>query len=58
MPPGQGVELYTALRLRGTEVQLVTYPREPHGLRERAHQLDYMHRSLDWFDRWLKGKKK
>ena len=58
VPPGQGVELHTALRLRGTPVELVTYPREPHGLRERVHQLDYMNRSLDWFDRWVKGSKR
>jgi dipeptidyl aminopeptidase/acylaminoacyl peptidase len=58
VPPGQAVELYTALRLRGMPVEMVTYPREPHGLRERAHQLDYMNRSLDWFDRWVKGSKR
>jgi dipeptidyl aminopeptidase/acylaminoacyl peptidase len=55
VPLGQGAELYTALRLKGTPVEFVTYPREPHGLRERAHQLDYMNRALDWFDRWLTG---
>jgi dipeptidyl aminopeptidase/acylaminoacyl peptidase len=57
VPLGQGVELHTALRLRGTPVELVTYPRAGHGLRERAHRLDYMNRSLDWFDRWVKGSK-
>jgi dipeptidyl aminopeptidase/acylaminoacyl peptidase len=34
-------------------VDLVLYPREPHGLRERAHQLDYMGRILEWFDRYV-----
>lgn len=53
VPPGQGTELYTALRLKGTPVEYVTYPREPHGLRERAHQIDYMNRVLAWYDRWL-----
>jgi dipeptidyl aminopeptidase/acylaminoacyl peptidase len=53
VPLGQGAELYTALRLKGTPVEFVTYPREPHGLRERAHQLDYMQRALGWYDRWL-----
>jgi dipeptidyl aminopeptidase/acylaminoacyl peptidase len=53
VPLGQGTELYTALRLKGTPVEFVTYPREPHGLRERAHQLDYMNRALDWYDGWL-----
>jgi dipeptidyl aminopeptidase/acylaminoacyl peptidase len=53
VPLGQGTELYTALRLKGTPVEFVTYPREPHGLRERAHQLDYMNRALGWYERWL-----
>ena len=43
---------------RDREVQFVTYPREPHGLREKAHQLDYMRRTLEWFDRWVKQGKK
>ncbi|MCZ6600671.1 MAG: S9 family peptidase [Acidobacteria bacterium] len=53
VPLGQGKELYTALRLKGTPVEFVTYPRELHGLRERAHQLDYMNRALGWYERWL-----
>jgi dipeptidyl aminopeptidase/acylaminoacyl peptidase len=52
--PEQSIQLYTLMRLHGTEVELVLYPREPHGLRERAHQLDYMRRVLDWMDRYLK----
>jgi dipeptidyl aminopeptidase/acylaminoacyl peptidase len=33
---------------------LVIYPREPHGLLERNHQLDFMRRMTEWFDRYLK----
>jgi dipeptidyl aminopeptidase/acylaminoacyl peptidase len=51
--PEQSIELYNALRLRGVPVELVLYPREPHGLRERAHQLDYMRRIIEWLDRYL-----
>lgn len=51
--PEQSVELYNALRLKGVPVELVLYPREPHGLRERAHQLDYMRRITEWLDRYL-----
>ena len=47
--PEQSLELYTALRIRGVPTRLVLYPREPHGLDERAHQLDYITRVLDWF---------
>jgi dipeptidyl aminopeptidase/acylaminoacyl peptidase len=51
--PEQSIELYNALRLQDVPVELVLYPREPHGLRERAHQLDYMRRITDWMDRYL-----
>ncbi len=52
--PEQSIELYQALKLKGVPVELVLYPREPHGLRERAHQLDFMRRVVDWFDRYVK----
>jgi dipeptidyl aminopeptidase/acylaminoacyl peptidase len=52
--PGQSREIYTALKLKGIPTQLVLYPREGHGLSERAHQLDYMDRVFEWFDRYLK----
>ncbi len=52
--PEQSLELYTALRIKGVPTGLVLYPREPHGLLERAHQLDFMGRLLEWFDTYLK----
>lgn len=55
VPPGQAKELYRALRHAGTKTQIVLYPREGHGLRERAHQIDFAHRYLDWFDAHVKG---
>ena len=50
----QAEEMYTALKQRGIESVLVRYPREGHGFREPAHRLDYLNRSLAWFDRFLK----
>lgn len=52
---GQGWELYTALKVKGVETELVLYPREGHGFGERAHRLDYMRRALAWYDRYLMG---
>jgi dipeptidyl aminopeptidase/acylaminoacyl peptidase len=52
--PEQSIQLYNLMRLAGIPVDLVLYPREPHGLRERAHQLDYMGRILEWFERYLR----
>ncbi|WP_037569086.1 S9 family peptidase [Phaeacidiphilus oryzae] len=53
VPLSQALHLHRALRHHGAEHELVVYPREGHGLRERAHQLDALHRTRAWFDRWL-----
>lgn len=55
VPVSQAVGFERALRERGVPVELVTYPREPHGIREQAHQRDILRRVVAWFDRWLKG---
>jgi dipeptidyl aminopeptidase/acylaminoacyl peptidase len=51
--PEQSIQLYNHLRLRDVPTGLVLYPREPHGLLERAHQLDFMQRQIDWFGRYV-----
>ena len=48
------IQLHQALRLKGVPSELILYPREPHGLLERQHQLDYMRRILQAFDRYVK----
>jgi dipeptidyl aminopeptidase/acylaminoacyl peptidase len=52
--PEQMLQLHQALRLKGVPSTLVLYPREPHGLLERQHQLDYMRRIVAAFDRWVR----
>ncbi|MCG8606798.1 S9 family peptidase [bacterium] len=52
--PEQGIQLYTALKLKKIPTKLVLYPRQPHGLRERAHQLDFIKRTVEWFNLYLK----
>lgn len=54
VPRAQSDELYAALRLKGVPVEYVTYPREEHGLRERAHRLDALTRLLALFERHLR----
>jgi dipeptidyl aminopeptidase/acylaminoacyl peptidase len=51
--PEQGLELYTALRFQDVPVRFVTYPREGHGLAERAHKIDAIERVLAWFGKHL-----
>ena len=53
--PEQAHQFYQALKTKGIDTQLVTYPRASHGISERAHLLDLLTRQLDWFDRYLKG---
>ncbi|CAN5740241.1 S9 family peptidase [soil metagenome] len=50
----QMIQLHQALRLKGVPSELVMYPREPHGLLERQHQLDYMRRVLRAFDQYVR----
>jgi dipeptidyl aminopeptidase/acylaminoacyl peptidase len=52
--PEQMIELHAALKLKGVPVELVLYPREPHGMLERQHQLDYMRRVVEAFNRYVK----
>lgn len=46
-------EIYQALTDLKVPVEYVVYPREGHGIAERAHQKDLMERNLRWFTRWL-----
>ncbi len=55
VPVSQARAFHLALRRHGLAVELVTYPREPHGLRERRHQEDVLRRVRNWYGRWLKG---
>jgi dipeptidyl aminopeptidase/acylaminoacyl peptidase len=53
VPTGQAFELYRGLKHMGVPTELVIYPREPHGLRERAHQIDFSRRALQWYLKYL-----
>lgn len=52
-PLGQAQELYQGLVLNGTPTELVVYPREGHGFREREHAADAQRRTVAWFERYL-----
>ena len=47
VPISQGYELYTALKRRGVETEMVVYPRQPHGPTEPKFVLDVMRRHLE-----------
>lgn len=56
VPVSQSVELFTAFRIRKIPTELVMYPREGHGIAERAHQEDALTRMKAWFDKHLAPK--
>ncbi len=53
VPVAQAYAFYRALRERNVPVELVVYPREGHGLNEKAHLRDAIERQLRWFERYL-----
>jgi dipeptidyl aminopeptidase/acylaminoacyl peptidase len=52
--PAQGFELYQALRIKDVPTRYIIYPRQPHGLSDRAHREDYLNRILDWYNNYVK----
>lgn len=52
-PLGQAEEFYRALVDQGIGCELVVYPREGHGFKEREHALDVVRRAVAWFDHHL-----
>ncbi len=55
VPKSQAQELYMGLKKNDVPVQMVWYPREPHGLREPMHRLDKMRREYSFFSENVLG---
>ena len=58
VPVGQAQELYMGLKKNDVPVELVFFPREPHGLQEPRHELDKMKREVAWFTKWVLGEQR
>ena len=54
VPTPQGYEFWHALKALGVPTQLVIYTDEGHDIRQPAHRLDILKRTVEWFDRYLK----
>lgn len=54
VPLSQATGYHRALRERHIPNEFVIYPREPHGISERMHQIDLLKRVRTWYDRWLR----
>ncbi len=56
--PAQSLELYRTLKLHGeAPVRLIWYNGEGHGNRLNVHRLDYIVRTMEWFDYYLNSEK-
>ncbi|OZJ01526.1 hypothetical protein BZG36_05652 [Bifiguratus adelaidae] len=53
VPYSQATAFHRALIARNVPVKLVAYPREPHGVQERNHQLDILSRVVNWFELYV-----
>jgi dipeptidyl aminopeptidase/acylaminoacyl peptidase len=53
VPIQEAEQMYIALKQVGVEAVLVRYPREGHGVREPAHVVDVIVRSLAWHGKFL-----
>jgi len=53
VPISQGYQLYNALKRRGVPVRMVTYPRQPHGVREPRLIRDLGERNIAWMAEWV-----
>jgi dipeptidyl aminopeptidase/acylaminoacyl peptidase len=54
VPKPQSDQLYAALKWKDVPVEYLVFPREKHGFRERAHQIEAFERILLWFGKYLR----
>ncbi len=53
--PSQSLEMYRTLKLHGNApVRLIWYEGEGHGNQRNVHRLDYIVRTMEWFDYYLR----
>ncbi len=53
--PSQSMELYRRMKMNGhPAVRLIQYPGEQHGNRKQPGRKDYLLRSLDWYDWYVR----
>jgi len=50
VPIAEAEQMYIALKDVGTETVFVRYPREGHGLSETKHVIDWIDRSIAWYE--------
>jgi dipeptidyl aminopeptidase/acylaminoacyl peptidase len=54
VPIAEAEQYYIALRDVGVDAIMVRYPREGHGLHEPKHVVDWIDRSMRWYEKYFK----
>ena len=55
VPKEEAEQVYDILKKEGRRVDAHFYPAEGHGFAKRENQIDSIRRTVDWFDKYLKG---
>jgi dipeptidyl aminopeptidase/acylaminoacyl peptidase len=55
VPKEEAIQVVDLLRKDGKVVDAHYYPNEGHGFAKRENQIDAIRRTVDWFDKYLKG---
>jgi len=55
VPIAEAEQFYIALHDVGVPAVMVRYPREGHGVRETAHVVDLIDRSVEWYSSWFRS---
>ena len=55
VPPGESIQMFTALKLLGKPVELVLVEGENHAIYDFEKRIGWNHTIYAWFDKWLKG---
>jgi dipeptidyl aminopeptidase/acylaminoacyl peptidase len=50
VPIAEAEQFYIGLRDVGVDAIMVRYPREGHGVRESGHTVDFIDRSIRWYE--------
>jgi len=55
VPREEAEQVYDILKKEGRTIDVHFYPAEGHGFAKRENQIDSIRRTVDWFDKYLKG---
>jgi dipeptidyl aminopeptidase/acylaminoacyl peptidase len=56
VPVGEALQMYDAAKKKGVPTGLVIFPDEGHGAQKRENRVLQTGHSIEWFDKYLKGK--